>query len=100
LIIDQPEDDLDTSLISNFVVTGFKNLKRSRQLVVVTHNPNIAVNANSDNIVYMNYRTGQIVVSANDALQNKEIRSAVCEVMEGGKIALDKRYYRISKALK
>lgn len=100
LVIDQPEDDLDTSLISNFVVTGFKTLKKDRQLVVVTHNPNIAVNANSDNIVHMNYTSGQITVSANDALQDIEIRNAVCDVMEGGKIALDKRYYRISKALK
>ena len=54
----------------------------------------------SDSIVNMNYTTGQIVISGNDALQNKEIRNAVCDVMEGGKDALDKRYYRISKALK
>ena len=52
LIIDQPEDDLDTSLISNFVVSGFKKLKKVKQLIVVTHNPNIAVNANSDNIIH------------------------------------------------
>ena len=99
LIIDQPEDDLDTSLISNFVVQGFKALKQKRQLILVTHNPNIAVNANSDNIIHMNYQSGQIVVSGNDALQEKSIRTAVCSVMEGGREALDKRYYRISLAL-
>lgn len=99
LIIDQPEDDLDTKLISSFVVEGFKKLKKKRQLIIVTHNPNIAVNANSDNIVYMNYASGQVVKAANNALQDKEIRNAVCEVMEGGKDALNKRYYRISKAL-
>lgn len=100
LIIDQPEDDLDTRLISSFVVPGFKTLKNNRQLLLVTHNPNIAVNANSDNIVYMNFQTGQIVVAENNALQDRTIRSAVCAVMEGGKDALDRRYYRISKALK
>lgn len=100
LIIDQPEDDLDTRLISSFVVPGFKALKQKRQLLLVTHNPNIAVNANSDSIVYMNFNSGQIVVEGNDALQNKDIRLAVCNVMEGGKDALYKRYYRISKALK
>ncbi len=99
LIIDQPEDDLDTRLISNFVVPGFKKLKLNRQLLLVTHNPNITVNANSDNIVFMNFNKGQIIVDGNDALQNKKIREAVCEVMEGGKEALNKRYYRISKAL-
>lgn len=100
LIIDQPEDDLDTRLISNFVVPGFKNLKKTRQLILVTHNPNIAVNGNSDNVIYMNYVTGQVVVSGNNALQDKDIRTAVCDVMEGGRDALNKRYYRISKALK
>jgi hypothetical protein len=100
LIIDQPEDDLDTKLISNFVVDGFKKLKQKRQLLIVTHNPNIAVNANSDNVVHMDFVTGQIVVAGNNALQDKQIRNAVCEVMEGGRDALNKRYYRISKALK
>ncbi len=100
LIIDQPEDDLDTKLISNFVVEGFKKLKKKRQLVIVTHNPNIAVNANSDNVIYMNFVNGQIVNAGNNALQDKTIRNAVCEVMEGGRDALNKRYYRISKALK
>lgn len=100
LIIDQPEDDLDTKLISNFVVEGFKKLKQKRQLVIVTHNPNIAVNANSDNVVYMDFVSGQVIKAGNNALQDKQIRNAVCEVMEGGRDALNKRYYRISKALK
>lgn len=100
LIIDQPEDDLDTKLISNFVVEGFKKLKKKRQLVIVTHNPNITVNANSDNVVHMDFVGGQVVKSGNKALQDKDIRNAVCEVMEGGREALNKRYFRISKALK
>lgn len=100
LIIDQPEDDLDSKLISSFVVDGFKKLKQKRQLLIVTHNPNIAVNANSDNVVHMDFVLGQVVKAGNNALQDKQIRNAVCEVMEGGRDALNKRYYRISKALK
>lgn len=100
LIIDQPEDDLDTKLISSFVVDGFKKLKQKRQLLIVTHNPNIAVNANSDNVIHMDFFEGQVVVAGNNALQDRQIRNAVCEVMEGGRDALNKRYYRISKALK
>lgn len=100
LIIDQPEDDLDTSLISDFVVSGFKAIKKKRQIIVVTHNPNIAVNANSDNILHMDFSEGQVRILNNDALQSKPIREAVCTVMEGGRDALNKRYYRISKALK
>ncbi|MEP7251342.1 MAG: TrlF family AAA-like ATPase [Ginsengibacter sp.] len=100
LIIDQPEDDLDSKLISNFVVEGFKKLKQKRQLLIVTHNPNIAVNANSDNIIHMDFVSGQVIKACNNALQDRQIRNAVCEVMEGGRDALNKRYYRISKALK
>ena len=99
LIIDQPEDDLDSRLISSFVVPNFKSLKRNRQLILVTHNPNVAVNANSDIIVHMSFSGGQLTIEDNDALQEKKIRQAVCTVMEGGKPALDSRYYRISHAL-
>jgi len=100
LVIDQPEDDLDSKLISSFVVEGFKKLKQKRQLLTVTHNPNIAVNANSDNVVHMDFVSGQVIKVGNNALQDRLIRNAVCEVMEGGRDALNKRYYRISKALK
>lgn len=100
LIIDQPEDDLDSKLISNFVVEGFKKLKQKRQLIIVTHNPNIAVNASSDNVIHMDFASGQVIKAGNNALQDRSIRNAVCEVMEGGRDALDKRYYRISKALR
>jgi Fe-S cluster assembly ATPase SufC len=100
LIIDQPEDDLDTKLISNFVVESFKKVKRERQLLIVTHNPNITVNANSDNVIHMDFSSGQVIKVGNNALQDVNIRKAVCEIMEGGIDALNKRYYKISKALK
>ena len=47
----------------------------------------------------MEYRGGEINASHSGALQKLEIRDAICEVMEGGREALDARYYRISKAL-
>ncbi len=99
LIIDQPEDDLDTRLISELVVKGLRKLKKNQQSIVVTHNPNIPVNGAAEQIVYMDYKGGQIICQSAGALQKLEIRNAVCEVMEGGKEALQNRYYRISQAL-
>ncbi|HET9502961.1 MAG TPA: AAA family ATPase [Hymenobacter sp.] len=99
LLIDQPEDDLDTRLIGELLVANFKLLKQKRQIIVVTHNPNIAVNGSSEKIVQMEFKHGQIVKMHSGALQDKGVRGAVCEIMEGGKDALDKRYYRISQAL-
>jgi ABC-type cobalamin/Fe3+-siderophores transport system ATPase subunit len=99
LIIDQPEDDLDSRLITDLVVEGFRKLKTHRQLIIVTHNPNVSVNGCAENIVEMKFGAGQLNANVYGALQNKESRHAVCEVMEGGKMALDNRYFRISKAI-
>lgn len=99
LIIDQPEDDLDTKRISDLVVTGIRNLKLKQQAIVVTHNPNIPVNGASEQVVQLAFINGQINKRTYGALQKKDVREAICDVMEGGKIALNNRYHRISKAL-
>lgn len=99
IIIDQPEEDLDTKRISDLVVTGLREFKKKQQVIVITHNPNIPVNAAAENIIHMNFASGQIQHLVSGALQKREVRESVCEVMEGGKSALEKRYYRISKNL-
>jgi biotin operon repressor len=99
IIIDQPEDDLDTKIISDLIVSGINEKKKNQQIIIVTHNPNIVVNTNSEQVIHMEYNVGEIITPSSGALQNKSIRDAICVVMEGGKDALEKRYYRISKAL-
>lgn len=99
VIIDQPEDDLDTRMITNLVVKGLRKIKKKQQVIIVTHNPNIPVNGGAEKIVQMHFGNGQIYVDESGALQDKAIREAVCDVMEGGKEALSNRYYRIFKAL-
>ncbi|EST53804.1 hypothetical protein T458_14815 [Brevibacillus panacihumi W25] len=99
LIIDQPEDDLDTKRITDLVVSGLRTFKAKQQIIVVTHNPNIPVNGGAENIIQMNYARGLIRTLAHGALQKNEVREAVCDVMEGGQRALNNRYFRISKAL-
>ena len=74
-------------------------MKKKQQIILVTHNPNIVVNTNSEQVVQLDYRNGQIVNACEGALQKHNVRDAICEVMEGGKEALEKRYYRIFKAL-
>ena len=82
------------------IYTSINEMKKQQQIIVVTHNPNIVVNTNSEQVVQLDYRNGQIINSCSGALQNHDVRDAICEVMEGGKEALEKRYYRIFKALK
>lgn len=99
IIIDQPEDDLDTKNITEMVVKSLNKIKNNVQIILATHNPNIVVNANAEWIVNLDFKNGQIVSANCGALQEHSIRDAICEVMEGGKEALEKRYYSLFKAL-
>ena len=99
LIIDQPEDDLDTKLISEMLVSELRRQKLKNQVIVVTHNPNIPVNGAAEQIIAMNFTNGQVLCKVEGALQNQAIRNEICDVMEGGRDALKKRYFRIYKPL-
>ncbi len=99
IIIDQPEEDLDTKRITDLVVSGLREFKNKQQVIIVTHNPNIPVNGAAENIIQMNFARGMIQRHLSGALQKNDVREAICEIMEGGKEALNKRYFRISKAL-
>ena len=94
LILDQPEDDLDNGLITSLIVSKLHENKSSRQIIVVTHNPNIVVNGDSEYVIALE-DSGQIKQLASGALQELSVRNNVCEIMEGGAIALQKRYKRM-----
>jgi ABC-type lipoprotein export system ATPase subunit/histidinol phosphatase-like PHP family hydrolase len=95
LIIDQPEDDLDNALIYDLVVRQIHENKNRRQLIIVTHNPNIVVNGDSELIHVLKYEAGQIQIDQKGGLEESNIRELICTIMEGGKDAFDKRYARI-----
>jgi len=94
LILDQPEDDLDNGLISSLIVSKLQENKSRRQIIVVTHNPNIVVNGDSEYVVALQDK-GSIEVAASGGLQELAVRREVCEIMEGGKQALEQRYRRM-----
>jgi len=94
LILDQPEDDLDNGLITNLIVSKLQESKSTRQIIVVTHNPNIVVNGDSEYVIALEDR-GQTQSIASGALQEANVRNSVCEIMEGGQIALQQRYRRM-----
>lgn len=94
LLLDQPEDDLDNGLITSMIVSRLQDSKERRQIFVITHNPNIVVNADSDYVIALQSK-GQIEVLASGALQDSSVRRSVCEIMEGGEKALQQRYKRM-----
>jgi hypothetical protein len=93
LIIDQPEDNLDNESIYNLLVKYIKQAKNRRQIFIVTHNPNLAVVCDAEQIIYcdldkqnkykISYETGSI--------ENPKIKEKIINVLEGTKPAFSNR---------
>ena len=98
LVLDQPEDDLDNHLIYELIVSQIRKNKRRRQLIIVTHNPNVVVNGDAEMVHAFAFVRGQCRVSQRGALQEKSVRDEVCDVMEGGEEALSRRWARLKPA--
>ena len=95
IILDQPEDDLDSTLIYELLVNRFREMKAMRQMIVVTHNPNIVVHGDAEYVVSLNVSSGQTQVGCHGGLQERGVRDEICRVMEGGREAFQSRYRRI-----
>ena len=99
LVLDQPEDDLDTRMIMSLIVEQVRTMKERRQIIIVTHNPNIVVHGDADLVHAMEDLNGQVSrnPTASGGLQEQETRRFICDVMEGGAIAFRKRYDRMGR---
>ena len=97
LVLDQPEDDLDNHLIYDLIVRQIRENKLRRQLIVVTHNPNVLVNGDAEMVHVLEFREGQCRVAVEGALQQRSLREEVCRVMEGGREAFSRRWARLGR---
>lgn len=95
ILLDQPEDDLDNRLIYDLIVKEIQTNKLRRQLLIITHNPNIVVNGNADLVIPIEEQSGLAAIPVSGALQEPAVRKAVCDIMEGGRQALERRFRRI-----
>ena len=95
LILDQPEDDLDNLLIYDLIVTQLREVKRHRQVIVVTHNANIVVNGDAELVIALDVRGGETQKECEGSLQRNQVRETICSIMEGGHKAFKDRYRRI-----
>ena len=96
LILDQPEDDLDNHLIYDLIVTQLRANKRHRQVIVVTHNANIVVNGDAEQVLALAARSGETQKECEGNLQEQQVRDTICTIMEGGRRAFEDRYRRIA----
>jgi hypothetical protein len=94
IIYDQPEDDLDNEFIMSDLVSIFKKIKKYRQVIIVSHNANLVVNADSEQIIIAQNEDG-VLKYVSGSLENKFINEQICKILEGGKSAFlnrEKKY--------
>lgn len=91
LIIDQPEDDLDNAFISSSVVNTLRTIKERRQVVVVTHNANIAVLGDAELLFPMKRRDDKGIVVDRGSIDRIETQNEVVRILEGGDTAFKRR---------
>lgn len=92
-VFDQPEDDLDNDFVVRELVPLFREIKKYRQIIIATHNANLVVNADAEQIVVADNQNECLSYSAG-ALEDADIRDAVCTILEGGKEAFQKREHK------
>lgn len=95
LIVDQPDENLDNESIYALLTPYFRTAKIRRQIIVITHNPNLVVNSDTEQVVIA---TGEkqesgfpVIHYSSGALENPETRQQVCNILEGGNEAFLKR---------
>lgn len=98
LIFDQPEDDLDNRFIFNSLVKTILELKQKRQIIFVTHNANIPVLGEAENIVVMSMETPKKASPAKHGDIN-ESQQEIINLLEGGAEAFMERHRRYESLL-
>lgn len=100
LIIDQPEENLDPQSIYDELVGRFRVAKNRRQIIIVTHNANLVVNTDADQVIVATagqHRPGELplITYESGGLENPLIRKRVCDILEGGERAFKARARRL-----
>jgi hypothetical protein len=100
LIIDQPEENLDPKSVFDELVTLFVTAKAKRQVIMITHNANLVINTDADQIIVAEagpHPPGGLppIRYVAGGLENGSIRKAVCDILEGGESAFRERARRL-----
>lgn len=103
LIIDQPEENLDPQSVYDELVQRFREARKRRQIVIVTHNANLVVNTDADQVIVATageHSPGQLpeIRYESGGLESDYIRKKVCEILEGGEEAFRARARRLRVA--
>jgi ABC-type lipoprotein export system ATPase subunit len=93
IILDQPEENLDNETVVNLLVPVLNEAKKKRQIIMVTHNPNLAVVCDAEQVIYSSFdrKTASKISYVSGSIENPTINLHVVNVLEGTKPAFDNR---------
>jgi DNA repair exonuclease SbcCD ATPase subunit len=96
LVIDQPEENLDNESVYKVLVSCIKEAKKRRQIIIVTHNPNLAVVCDAEQIIYseIDKQNGNRITYTAGAIENPTINKKLIDVLEGTRPAFDNRDHK------
>lgn len=93
LVIDQPEENLDNQTVYELLVPCMKEAKQRRQIFIVTHNPNLAVVCDAEQVIWadLDKKNNYIMRYVSGAIENPDINKAIVDILEGTMPAFDNR---------
>ncbi|MFA6495032.1 MAG: AAA family ATPase [Candidatus Paceibacterota bacterium] len=95
IIIDQPENDIDVSGISNDLRKLILDQKERRQVIVATHSPNLLLLTDSENVIVAENENNTLKYR-NGGIEVKQIQDDIVNILEGGGDALKKRMQKLN----
>jgi ABC-type lipoprotein export system ATPase subunit len=101
LLIDQPEDNLDNQSVAKILVKFINGAKARRQIILVTHNPNLAIVADSEQVIYTHFNKSKnnTFSAYPGSIEDEETNKRIVDVLEGTMPAFDKRRLRYLKEM-
>ena len=91
LVIDQPEDHIDNRYVYRHLVDALRHVKGHRQVILVTHNPNLAVGADTEQIIRLDAENLRGWIAQHGGMDDPRVRRAIIDSLEGGLPALELR---------
>ncbi len=93
IIVDQPEENLDSETVYRLLIPVIKDVKTRRQIIMVTHSPNIAVVCDAEQIIHadIDRAAGNAVIYTMGAIESPAINRHLVDVLEGTRPAFDNR---------
>lgn len=93
IVLDQPEENLDNETVSTFLVPAIRTARNHRQVIIVTHNPNLAVYCDADQVILAELdRVAARISYRSGAIEQTEVRTWLINVLEGTGRAFVKRH--------